>query len=128
MKAALKILTIALVAAAFACAPKPAQAKRAAPKEVAPVVHDGVRYTAPHWLDGKKQAGGYVQAHDTKSGKLLWEVRVYETKLDTRKERDVQDVFITSLAIDSKSKGLVVANERGKRFVVDLATRKVKQL
>jgi hypothetical protein len=45
------------------------QAKRAAPKNAAPVVAGGVRYTVPHWaaFHDKQQNGGYVQAWDVKT-------------------------------------------------------------
>ena len=103
----------------------PAQAKRSAPKDVPPVTVGGVKYSAPHWgkAIGKMQNGGYIQANNVETGKLLWELRVYEFKYDANLEGDVQDVFITSLRLVDGN--LEVVNERGDTFVVDIAKRKV---
>ena len=103
----------------------PVQAKRSAPKDVPPVTVEGVKYSAPHWgkASGKTQNGGYIQANSVETGKLLWELRVYEIKYDTNLEGDVQDVFITSVKLVDGN--LEVGNERGDTFVVDLAKRKV---
>ena len=101
------------------------KAKRSPPKEVTPVVYEGVRYTAPHWViaKGKRIAGGYVEAFNAKTKKRLWRIKVYETISDSQLEQDVQDVFITSMAIEKSN--LVVVNERGVRYEVDLTTRTV---
>src|SRR5262249_40370967 len=54
------------------------KSKRSAPQPVPPVVHKGVKYTAPHFVDGEA-AGGVVEALDAKTGKTLWRLKVYET-------------------------------------------------
>ncbi|MGA2242724.1 MAG: hypothetical protein ABSH11_11935 [Verrucomicrobiota bacterium] len=102
-----------------------AYAKRAAPKEVPPVTFQGVKYSAPHWglANGKTQNGGYIEATSLETGKLLWELRIYEVKYDPKLEGDVQDVFITSLKLVQGN--LEILNEAGDKFVVDLAKRKV---
>src|SRR6266478_170731 len=78
-----------------------ADAKRSAPKEVSPVNNQGVNYTAPHWgaLNGRAQNGQYIQARSAETDKLLWELRIYEVKYDSKLESDVQDIFITSLKV-----------------------------
>jgi outer membrane protein assembly factor BamB len=103
----------------------PAYAKRGAPPDVPPIAVNGIEYSAPHWgrTSGKQQNGGYIEARDLKTGKLLWELRIYEIKYDPELETDVQDVFITSMQLaDGK---VYVANEAGDKFVVDLSQRKV---
>ena len=101
------------------------KAKRSAPKEVTPVVHERVRYTAPHWVisNGKRIAGGYVEAFNAATNKKLWRIKIYETKYTSQLEKDVQDVFITSMAIEKNK--LIVANERDVRYELDLKTHKV---
>ena len=101
----------------FFLAATPAQAKRAAPKEVPPVVASSIEYSAPH------EAMGFVVATDTVSRKELWRERIYTVRVDPALERDVQDVFITSLVIEKGT--LIITNERGDRYALDLATRKV---
>jgi len=102
-----------------------AYAARFAPKEVPPVTYQGVKYCAPHWgfANKKKQNGGYVEARNPETDKLLWELRVYEIKYDPKLEGDVQDVFITSLKIVEGN--LEVRNEAGDKFIVDITKQKV---
>jgi hypothetical protein len=106
----------------------PAYAKRDPPKEVRPVSQSGVEYSATYrgFDCGSRSAvpetGGYVQARDT-SGRLLWELRVYEVKYDCNIETDVQDIFIKSLKIAGND--LQVVNEKEDKFVVDLSKRRV---
>jgi len=99
-------------------------AKRKGPQEVTPEIYAGVKYSAPHGLaPGTKQNGGYIEATDMKTGKLLWQLLVYQVKYDPKLERDVQEVFITSLKIvDGK---LEVLNEAGDKFIVDVKKQKV---
>lgn len=100
-------------------------AMRLPPAVVPPVVYDGVKYSAPHWsLDsGKKQNGGYIEARDLATAKLLWELRIYRTKRNPFLEGDVQDVFITSLGMTNGY--LQITNEKNDTFLVDLKARKV---
>jgi hypothetical protein len=102
-------------------------AKRAAPKEVAPVVYEGIRYSAPHWVraNGKRIAGGYIEAFNAKTNKKLWRIKVYEIRNSPELEKDVQNVFITSMVIEKNQ--LVVVNERDERYEIDLKTRKVSK-
>jgi hypothetical protein len=97
-----------------------ALAKRAAPVPVPPVVAESVEYSAPH------DHMGVVVATDTKEHKELWRKEIYAVKIDPNLESDVQHVFITGLAIDGKS--LVVANERGERYSIDLTSKKITKL
>lgn len=116
-----RVLVMAVAMLALAAAGE-AWAKRAAPKPVAPVVHNGVQYTAPH-ASGRE---GKIVACDANSGKRLWELVVYTVKINPNLEEDVQWVFITGLAI--KGDKLLVNNEKGVQYAVDLATRQVEKL
>ncbi len=97
-------------------------AKRAGPKEVEPVVADGVKYVASN--DSGRE--GKVEARDAKTDKKLWEVVVYTVKIDPELEEDVQWVFITRLAV--KENALLVTNEKGEAYKVDLTTKKVEKV
>jgi len=107
-------------------------AKRLAPAMVEPVVAEGVKYLAPQVTPGYIEAYGVptcptgcVEAWEEKTGKLLWRVQVYEVKYDHQRERDVQDVFVRFLTI--KDGSLVVENESGARFTVDVKSHTVKR-
>jgi len=99
-----------------------AWAKRAGPKAVAPVVHNGVKYVAPN-ENGRE---GKIEARNEKTGKKLWDVVVYTIKIDPNLEEDVQWVFITELAVRGNS--LLVTNEKNEQFTVDLKTKKVEKV
>jgi len=102
------------------------QAKRVGPKAVAPVTVGSVRYEALPW--GKKrglgQNGGYLVTFDAKTGAELGLIKVYEINYDPKLEADVQDIFITRL--DLVDGGLAVTDERGRKYLLDLATKGVR--
>jgi hypothetical protein len=102
------------------------QAKRVGPPAVAAVVVGGVRYEALPW--GKKrglgQNGGYLATYDVKTGAELGLIKVYEIKYDSKLEADVQDDFIARLElVDGK---LLVTDERGRKYAVDLQNQSVQ--
>ncbi len=99
--------------------------KRSGPKSVKPVVYKGMKYAAIHWGKSRDlgQNGGYIEAFKVRTGKRLWVLRVYKIKYKSDLEKDVQDVFITSMRI--KNGTLVVMNEKDEVYHVNLRTRKV---
>ena len=99
-----------------------AWAKRAGPKPVAPVVHNGVKYVAPN--ESGRQ--GKVEARNEETGEKLWDVVVYTVKIDPNLEEDIQWVFITGLAV--RGNALLVTNEKNEHFTVDLKTKKVEKV
>jgi hypothetical protein len=102
---------------AFIITVTPALAKRGAPKPVPPVVAGAVEYSAPHELMG------FVVATDSGSRKELWRERIYTIKYVPDLEKDVQDVFITTLVIEGAS--LIVTNEKAESYALDIATKKI---
>jgi len=103
-------------------------AKRSGPVPVVPIVYLGVRYEAPPWGSdvGIPQNGGIVEAYDVRTNAPLWRKIVYHIHYDPDMEDDVQDVFITSLRI--RGNDLIVSNERGREFAVDLSSHEVREL
>ena len=104
-----------------------ADAKRAAPVEVAPVVYEHVKYSAPHFSESNnhKQLSGYIEAWNTTTNKKLWELKIYDITYDPGFEKDVQEVYITSLKIEFGK--LIVTNEAGEIYQVELGTHKVSK-
>jgi len=98
-----------------------ADAKRGPAPSVNTVVIGSIAYSAPPNPDDM----GYVIATDVPSGKELWRQRIYRVLIKPFVESDVQWVFITSLVRQDHT--LLVTNERGERFVLDLKSRKVTQ-
>lgn len=97
-----------------------AHAKRAAPAKVTPVAAGKIEYRAP------ANQMGCVEAWDMASKEMIWRRQVYVVKYQVDLERDVQDVFITVLAV--KDKSLIVSNERKSEYELDLDTLQVKVL
>jgi hypothetical protein len=95
------------------------EAKRKAPNAVEPVVIGSVRYSAP----STPEFMGFVIATDVSFGKELWRQRIYNVSINPSLEKDVQWVFIT--AMRGHGDTLLIGNERGENFKLDLATRKV---
>ena len=77
---------MALLVLAF---PLASPASRMEPKKVPPVIHRGVVYRVNH------EKMGFLEAWDEKTGKLLWEKRIYRVFYNPFLERDVQDVYIS---------------------------------
>jgi outer membrane protein assembly factor BamB len=117
---------LSLLAVAFLLPVASVFAKRRAPAKVEALVANGVRYVVPHfgWEHQKTQNGGYVQAWNVETGSLVWDRMVYRVVKDPRLEGDVQDVFITELTLADGQ--LQIANERGERYVMDLASGQVR--
>lgn len=90
----------------------PALAKRISPAEVAPVIYDGVKFTAPH------DKIGYVVAFDEKTDEQLWEVKVYDVVITSSLEEDVQRVFIKELRVSGSI--LIITNESNNTYKMDI--------
>jgi len=102
--------------------PSIAQAKRKAPPKIEPVVYEGVRYVSPN-DDGRR---AYVQAWDTTTNKMLWELTVFRNFIVPFAEEDVQHVYIKKMSVrDGK---LILVAEDGRAYSLDLKTRAVKKL
>lgn len=125
MKARKGTLLVGIIAAAVLTGAD-AEGKRLAPKAAAPVVADGVRYTAPPFgaFRGRSQNGGYVDAEDVRSGKLIWSRMIYRVQYEPNLEKDVQDVFITRIKV--KRGRLFVTTERAEEFEMDLRSGSVR--
>jgi outer membrane protein assembly factor BamB len=87
---------------------------------VHPIVVGSIEYSSPSW------PMGFIIATDTRTRREIWRKRIYRVKIDPALERDVQDVFIASLTIAHGN--LFITNERGRRYALELSTRKVTRL
>jgi len=101
--------------------PSLALAKRLAPAEVEPVIHQGVRYIAPN-DDGRR---AYIEAWDVQTNKRLWDLTIFTNRIEPGLEEDVQWVFIKALNV--RDGALIVTSERDKIYRVDLKTKAVIQ-
>ena len=113
------MLTIIAAGVVF-CFASSASAKRSAPKEVASVILDGMEYRVPMGIDRQ----GYIDAYDAKTGRLVWARQIFVVIKDPNLEGDVQDVFITAIKADGRE--LLITNERGYEYRLDLTSLDVK--
>jgi hypothetical protein len=96
-----------------------ASAKRLEPAKVEPIIYEGVRYVAPN-DDGRR---GYVEAWNVATNKKLWELTIFNNRIDPNLEEDVQWIFVKLLAIHDRD--LFVTSENGKTYRVDLNTKQI---
>lgn len=106
------------------------EASRAAPPMVPPVTHAGIRYEQ---LDDERLPGidpdaNYVVARDAGSNAVLWTLQVYRTEVVPGLETDVQAVYFKSMRLSDDAAQLLIEDEIGRHFVVDLAARTVRQV
>jgi hypothetical protein len=122
-------LALALLAPAAARADG-ADKERTEVPEPAPLVVGRVRYQAPAFTQAQGLAhnGGYVEAVDAATGARRWIVDVLGPPARDGKETDKTDVFIATLALAPGGRALLVTDERGRRFRLDLRTRRVTPL
>ena len=101
--------------------------KRVGPKDVNPIIADGVRYEVLHWGRdrGLDQNGGYIVAKDAVSNKELWLAKIYTIDYKPKLETDVQDLFITAIELANDKKSLKITDEDNRQFTLDLSTQKV---
>ncbi len=104
-------------------------AKRPGPVQVPDVVFEGVNYSVLHFAveNGTGQNGGYVQASEVSTGKRIVGKKIYSTSYNSSMESDVQDVFIKSMAIDRVNRVLVVVDEKGDVYRLELKTLRLLQ-
>jgi len=119
--AALKILVLGLLSSS-------ALAKRAAPDDVAIVKTDEAVFSVPHFLDDDPQNGGFIEAHDPRNQERLWRIQVYKTPYIPNLEQDIQDVFIKSLSYDKVHRLLIVSDEKGRLFILNLKNQRVTRI
>jgi len=98
--------------------------------EPTPVLLGGLRFEAPPWTRsrGLPQNGGYVSAVDVSSGVERWITKIYDALPDHGKEVDKRDVFITVLKAAPDASSLLVTDERGRRFQLNLVSLRVTHL
>ncbi len=103
--------------------------KRREPAIVSPVEVNGTIYEAPvnGSLFGFQQDGGIVIARDSKTKALLWSRRVYPVRLNETMESDKQDVFIAKMTLATDNAKLMIENEAGDSFALDLSTLQVEK-
>ena len=122
MKPFLYIFLFCLSSASWA---HPGYAKRPEPEPVEPVVFEGVEYSAV--LTEEKH--GFVQARSVETKAVLWEKEIFFTRVFWvfgAEAPQVKAIYISHLNIESGM--LIVTNEDGRRYALDLHTKEVSEI
>ena len=124
MKILIQTITVVLLLASSA------MAGRLPPEEVPSITTDEAVFSVPHFsFKGERsQNGGYLEAHHPETKKLLWRVQIYKIIYNENLEGDVQDIFIKSLSFDKSHNLLLMSDEKGRVFILNLKTKKVTQI
>ena len=97
-------------------------AKRAAPSSVAAVRIGDLEFRATNSVE----CPGCVEVWNVKNHSRIDTIVVYKNRYQFWLERDVQWVFITKLEVHESE--MLVVNERGDSYKVDLRTKRVTKI
>jgi hypothetical protein len=101
---------------------------RPSPPDVPPIEHVGVRYEQDRYdTRSGDQLGGYLAAIDAKTGTRLWRIKVYDVT-QTPGSPGEMALYFRSMHLDEQHTGLLIENEAGSTYRVDLATHDSRQL
>jgi hypothetical protein len=104
-------------------------ASRPSAPEVPPIDHQGVRYEQDRHDDrAGDQPGGYLAATDIKTGQRLWRIQVYQVGEKGPAGAPVQARYFRAMQLAPDGASLIIENEAGGVYHVDLATRLSKQV
>lgn len=92
---------------------------------VKPVIHEGIRYDVTDDDDQYDQFGGIIGAFDVRTGERLWTLQVYKVDFSSGMERDAADILISSISLTDNKQSLLIVNELGTSFSVNLDTKEV---
>ena len=121
--ATIVLLCVAAVAAAALL--MTSNAKRKAPPSITPVVIGTNEFRVPNTI----QTEGIVEAWNVGGRTLLWQEKIYSTiKLPGfLMETDVQCNFITNMTIGPGPDELSIVNEKGRQYILNTSSRKVRR-
>jgi hypothetical protein len=96
------------------------KSKRHAPVKVIPIHIGTTEYRVPNTI----RTEGVVEAWDLRANKLVWRKRVYRSlKLPFLED---QFNFIVSVTNGPAKGEITILNERGKSYILDVTTQKVR--
>ncbi len=101
----------------------PVSARRPGPPKVPAVRVGELRFEQARLSRKEAQGGqrcGYLAAYKGDTDEVAWRVRVYEVTYDPRLEGDVQDVFFAAMSLSADGRQILVDNEDGARYAVDI--------
>ncbi len=95
---------------------------RPPPKAVDPLEKDGIKYEQllSHSTSENKNRTGWLRATQSATNKELWVKQVYQYDIDSTLELDVQEIYFRSMVFDADATAILIENERGERYSVDL--------
>ncbi len=96
---------------------------------VSPVEHAGIRYTQDSTDERQgDQRGGYLAAHDIKTGARLWRLPVYKVPDHRAAGIAMGGIYFRSMRLVEGGTELEIENEVGAVYRVNLASRQVTKI
>jgi hypothetical protein len=89
------------------------------------VISEGIKYEATY-KDGFCLYKAYIEAIDLITKKVIWKKKIYQILMNPIIEHDVQWVEIKK--VELKNGHLIIENENGKRYQLNLKNQKLKKL
>lgn len=95
---------------------------RIGPPDVAPIEFEGKRYEQVIYGENEKldQRTGYLAVINIQTNQRIRAVKVYDVAFDKNMEADVQDVFFVCMELHAAQRQLLIENEHGERYFVDV--------
>ncbi|WP_293371879.1 hypothetical protein [Nevskia sp.] len=107
----------------------PPAASRPPAPTIVPVEHDGIRYEQGKTDERRgDQAGGYLTAFNAQNGMQLWRVKVYEVADHRAAGVSSGAIHFRTMMLSGDYSAILIENEVGSRFSVDLTSRRVEFL
>lgn len=105
-------------------------AKRKAPSEIPSIIFKGKKYIVTHWNKEPafKQNGGIIEVWNIKKNRLIKRVLIYKIQYKSEIESDIQDVFITSIKLNKSKNTIIIVNEKGNIYGLNIHNYKVTRI
>lgn len=106
-------------------------AKRNAPQKVESLFIDKLEFRAEHFSYDKNNRpirGGIIEVWNTDTSTKERIIIVYRTTYNILLEKDAQDVFITDMRLGKDGKTIVITDEQGRIFELNIKTYNIRKL
>lgn len=93
-------------------------AKRLAPPEITPIFFEDIQYMVST-AKSEDDLKSITTLNATKAdGQLVWQKEVYTIEFNAELEMDVQEVYVSRMALNENKDAIVIENEQGESFTL----------
>ncbi len=95
-------------------------AKRLAPPDIAPIFFEDIQYMVST-AKNEDNTKAITTLNATKAdGQVLWTKALYTITFTPELETDVQEVYVTSMALSESNDAILIENEQGASFRIEI--------